>query len=63
MSTKTNYITAREALQHHEEGKVEVFAEYIPHGEAESVEFNLSDYDLSEVEGMACDESYKFFID
>ena len=63
MSTETKYITGREAFQHHEEGNVEVFAEYIPHGQTESVEFSLSDYDLSEVEGMGCDETYKFFID
>ena len=63
MSTKTNYITAREALRLHHE--VEIFAEVKEriHGQLETVDFSLNDYDLSEVEALACDENTKFFID
>ena len=65
MDKETNYITAHKAIQLEEEGKVEVYAEMqgIVHGKEETIDFSLSDYNLSEVEGMACDERYKFFID
>ena len=33
------------------------------HGQLETVDFSLNDHDLSEVEALACDENYKFFID
>ena len=65
MCTKIQYIDAREALRLHEEGEVEVFAEIQEriHGQLETVDFSLNDHDLSEVEGLACDENYKFFIE
>ena len=65
MDTKTKYIDAREALKLHEEGEVEIFAEVQEkiHGQLETVDFSLNDHDLSEVEALACDENYKFFID
>ena len=65
MSTETKYIDAREAIRLHQEDEVEIFAEVEEriHGQLETIDFSLNDHDLSEVEALACDESYKFFID
>ena len=65
MSTETKYIDAREAIRLHQEDEVEIFAEVEEriHGQLETIDFSLNDHSFSEVEALACDESYKFFID